>query len=79
MIDCTEVAVRLMDYAMDDLGDAARDEVDQHLAACPECARLVDEYRAVSEMVHDAYLTELSPEQQAELDAAVLEAIKHSA
>lgn len=79
MIDCSDIAVRLMDYAMDDLHHEARDEIQLHLAACPECTRMVEEYQAVSHMVHDAFLTELTPEQQAELDAAVLEAVKHSA
>lgn len=79
MIDCTQVAVRLMDYAMDDLDEDARAEVERHLAACPPCAQLIDEYRAVSDMVHDALEVVLSDDEQAALDAAVLDAIARSA
>lgn len=79
MIDCDEVALRLMDYAMDDLGDDARAEVEAHLAACPGCARLVEEYRAVSHLVHDAFAEVLSAEEQAALDAAVLAAVRRPA
>ncbi|MCB9778079.1 MAG: zf-HC2 domain-containing protein [Alphaproteobacteria bacterium] len=79
MYDCSDVAVRLMDYAMDDLSSDARDLVDAHLAACPDCRQVVEEYRAVSDMVHDALDMALSPEDQAALDAAVLDAVARSA
>ncbi len=79
MMDCSDIAVRLFDYAMDDLPAAERTAVDAHLADCRDCARLVSDYQAVSDMVHDALVTELSPETQAELDAMVLDAVKRGA
>ncbi len=78
MIDCNDMALRLFDYAMDDLSDDARAEVDEHLAACPPCAQLVAEYQAVSHMVHDALEVDLSDADQAALDAAVLDAVKQT-
>jgi len=79
VIACDEVALRLLDYALDDLEPQARDEVDAHLQACPPCGRLVEEYRAVSHMIHDALEVELSEEEQAALDDAVLQAVARSA
>ena len=79
MIDCREVATRLMDYAMDDLSAPARAEVEAHLDACPPCRQLVDEYRAVSELVAEAMELPLTAAEQEALDQAVLEAIARSA
>ncbi|NOY27922.1 MAG: hypothetical protein GXP62_18820 [Oligoflexia bacterium] len=79
MIDCDEVAVRLMDYAMDDLDDDGCAAVDEHLHACPQCQQMVDEYRSVSDMVCEAMEFHLSDEDQAALDAAVLSAVAKSA
>lgn len=79
MINCNEVAVRLMDYAMDDLDDDGRAAVDEHLHACPRCQQVVDEYRSVSDMVCEAMEIHLSDEDQAALDASILAAVAKSA
>ena len=79
MIDCDELALRLLDYALDDLDPVQHDEVEAHLRACPPCDRLVQEYQAVSHMVHDAFSVTLSEEDQAALDDAVLQAVARSA
>lgn len=74
-LDCAAVALLLVDLASDDLDDEMADAVDDHLASCPACVQLVDEYRAVQVMVHDALDLPLSDDDQAELDAMVLRAI----
>ncbi|RME26784.1 MAG: hypothetical protein D6798_05950 [Deltaproteobacteria bacterium] len=78
MINCSDMAQRLFDYAMDDLAPDARAEVDAHLAACRPCARLVGEYQAVRHMVHEALEVELSEAELAALDAEVIEAVQRA-
>lgn len=72
---CRDVAVRLMDYAMDDLTAWERQEVEAHLAACPPCAAAVADYLAVGALVHDALEQPLSAAEQAALEAQVLTAL----
>lgn len=79
MIDCRELALRLLDIALDDLSEQARAEVRAHLAHCPPCAALLAEYRAISTIVHDAMALVLSEAEHEDLDAAVLDAVARSA
>lgn len=52
---------RLSDYLDGELGPVAREELEAHLAGCPECARTLAELRAVAEEA--GQLPDLPPER----------------
>lgn len=76
---CDELAMRLFDYVEADLSEVEVTRVEQHLAACTDCAELVRTYSAVGSLVRTALDVEVDETLQAELDAAIFEALADSA
>ena len=72
---CEELATRLFDYVEGDLSDAECTRLEQHLGGCADCAELVRIYSAVGSLVRTALDVEVDDTLQAELDAAIFEAL----
>lgn len=46
-VDCVDVVEAVTDYLDGALDDHERERIDQHLADCPDCARVLAQWRAV--------------------------------
>jgi hypothetical protein len=79
MLTCAELMDLLMEQDIDDLPPEPRAAAESHLAGCGGCAAFVRSLHAVTPMVRDAMELEVDPALQAELDAAVMEALRKQA
>lgn len=76
MLSCAEVFDLFKDQDVADLPEDLRRQVQEHLDVCPDCAMLVASVHAVAPMVRQALELEVTDELQAELDAAVMDALR---
>jgi hypothetical protein len=76
MIDCDQVFVLLAVSPLEDLLAADADRVTKHLEKCTDCTNFVAAYDAVAAMVRKALDVEVDDRLQAELDAAVMQALR---
>jgi anti-sigma factor RsiW len=51
-ISCSEVLAILSDFVDGELGDAARERVEEHLRGCGACARFGSEFKALLDALH---------------------------
>jgi hypothetical protein len=52
--DCREVVNNLIDIAEDNLPESQRDSIQNHIASCPQCTRLVQRFALVWEELSSA-------------------------
>ena len=72
-LDCRDVVARVTDYLEDALDREERDRIDQHLGACADCARVLDQWRVTIALVGrlgEEVVEDLGPVTRARLLAA---------
>lgn len=72
-VDCIDVVERVTDYLDDALDADERRRIDQHLAECPDCARVLAQWRtviALSGRLGGEAVDKVDPATRAELLAA---------
>lgn len=79
MLTCEALMDQLMDKDVDDLPAEEQDRARTHLDACGTCSTFVRTLHAVTPMVRDAMELTVDDALQAELDAAVMEALRRGA
>jgi hypothetical protein len=79
MLTCEALMDLLMEQDVEDLPDAEQDDARGHLDACGGCAAFVRSLHAVTPMVKDAMELTVDDALQAELDAAVMAALRREA
>lgn len=79
MLNCDEVLAYVSESPVEDLPPEVQEAVFEHLEVCPDCRTFMAAYDSVAPMVRSALEVEVDEALQAELDAAVLEAIAQSA
>jgi hypothetical protein len=79
MMNCQEVMDLLMEQPLEDLADEPKAGVQTHLDVCGPCDGFVESFNAVAPMVRKALEVEVDDALQAELDAAVMEALRREA
>lgn len=75
---CEDITEVLLEYELGELDDSAAARVHAHLETCPKCQAFTKTYTAVQDMVKGALAVEVSESLQAELDAALLDAIRET-
>lgn len=79
MMDCAALMDRLMEQDVEDLPEEEQAHARAHLEYCGDCAAFVRTLHAVAPMVRDAMELQVDDTLQAELDAAVMEALRKQA
>ena len=72
-VDCVDVVERVTDYLDDALDDHERERIDQHLDECPDCARVLAQWRtviALSGRLGEEAVDEVDPATREQLLAA---------
>lgn len=79
MLTCEALLDQLMDQDVGDLPEADQVHARAHLEGCPRCAAFVRSLHAVTPMVRHALELSVDDALQAELDAAVMAALRRGA
>lgn len=73
---CEDITEVLLEVELGELDEDAAARVHAHLESCPKCQAFAKTYTAVQDMVKESLAVEVSEALQAELDAALLDAIR---
>jgi len=79
MLTCEAMMALLMEQGVEDLPAGEREVAMAHMDACGPCAAFMRTLQAVTPMVKDAMHLTVDDALQAELDAAVMEALRREA
>lgn len=78
-LTCEQVAVLVFDFVEGELSPEEHGLVAAHLSRCSACAEFVRTYSAVGGLVREAMEVEVDDGLQAELDAAIFDALSRIA